>query len=85
MAAGVPPEGGWISEACGDDGACVPPEGGWIGEACGDDGACVIAERRFGPEARYLGETLLRFGSLSDCANAALTGHAPKALPDWLA
>ena len=23
MAAGVPPEGGWIGEACGDDGACV--------------------------------------------------------------
>ena len=26
------------------------------------DGAGVIAERRFGPHARYLGETLLRFG-----------------------
>jgi uncharacterized protein with NRDE domain len=26
------------------------------------DGAGVIAERRFGPQARYLGETLLRFG-----------------------
>ncbi|WBU62171.1 cis-3-hydroxy-L-proline dehydratase [Paracoccus albus] len=26
----------------------------------------------------------MRFGSLADCANAALSGIAPKSLPDWL-
>ena len=60
---------------------------------------CSISEPVFPPETRTLitnsgkyahyGPGLsgrqLRFGSLSDCINAAHSGHAPKALPRWLA
>ena len=60
---------------------------------------CSITEPVFPPAARTvmtnsgkyahygpgLSRRALRFGSLSDCAEAALTGHAPKVLPDWLA
>jgi predicted aconitase/predicted aconitase with swiveling domain len=59
---------------------------------------CSITEPIFPPEARNLmtnsgkyahyapglsGRTV-RFGSLADCVKVALTGVAPKTLPDWL-
>lgn len=60
---------------------------------------CSITEPVFPPEARTvmtnsgkyahygpgLSGRALRFGSLADCVAAAFSGHAPKALPDWLA
>ncbi|MDF3605078.1 aconitase family protein [Paracoccus sp. DMF-8] len=60
---------------------------------------CSISEPVFPPETRTLitnsgkyahyGPGLsgrqVRFGSLSDCINAVHSGHAPKALPRWLA
>ena len=60
---------------------------------------CSITEPVFPPETRTvmtnsgkyahygpgLSGRALRFGSLADCVAAAFSGHAPKALPDWLA
>ncbi len=60
---------------------------------------CSITEPVFPPAARTvmtnsgkyahygpgLSGRALRFGSLADCADAALTGTAPAGLPAWLA
>jgi predicted aconitase/predicted aconitase with swiveling domain len=59
---------------------------------------CSISEPVFPPEARTvmtnsgkyahygpgLSGRALRFGSLAACAGAAVSGHAPRALPGWL-
>ena len=59
---------------------------------------CSITEPVFPPAARVVmtnsakyahygpgfSGRALRFGSLGDCARAALTGQAPKGLPPWL-
>ena len=87
-----------IIAALRDDGTLAALEGTGV-QVIPDLCWCSITEPVFPPETRTvmtnsgkyahygpgLSRRALRFGSLADCAGAAISGRAAKILPDWLA